>query len=160
MSCPERSRSVRFGPAVPDSHVGVGHPLGVAPEPGVQRRGDGRPIVIGKALRFSGRRAFSLCHHGGEFPSSGLGRKCEVRPAGVCPAIRIFRRSDTGAHLDLRANRVPKCPIAPIRRSTSAADARDGSPHELMRITGVDFTRIDGMNVLTVKRSSVEWESI
>jgi hypothetical protein len=32
MSYPERSRSVRFGPAVPDSHVSVGHPLGVAPE--------------------------------------------------------------------------------------------------------------------------------
>jgi hypothetical protein len=32
MSYPERSRSVRFGPAVPDSHVSVGHPFGVAPE--------------------------------------------------------------------------------------------------------------------------------
>jgi hypothetical protein len=41
------------------------------------------PYVIGKALRFSGRRAFSFCHHGGGFRSGGSGRNAKDRRAGV-----------------------------------------------------------------------------
>ena len=44
------------------------------------------PYVIG--LRFSGRRAFSFCHHGGEFRAEALD-VMRGSPGWVCPALLI-----------------------------------------------------------------------